>query len=159
MQRREGPNEARVQVSGQTALRVGLCTSCSATFQQLFSFRTTFLLSEQFLQFSSNPEISKQPLVLKLTFLKHFTMFQQTIYEFPEKKEPDSPPWGRSWAQDACSRAARSAGFKRKLKMADEACLRCMKKVIQQFLLVHTRIFTRLILILTGAHDYEIMGF
>ena len=29
------------------------------------------------------------------------------------KKRPDPPPWDRSWAQDACSRAARSAVFKR----------------------------------------------
>ena len=78
---------------------------------------------------------------------------------FLRKRSQILLPGARSWAQDACSRAARSAGFKRKFKMADEACLRCMKKVIQQFLLVHTRIFTRLILILTGAHDYEIMGF
>ena len=34
----------------------------------------------------------------------------ETIYEFPVKKEPDPPsPWGRSWMQDARTRAARSA--------------------------------------------------
>ena len=67
------------------------------------------LLSEQFLSFSSNSEISEKPLVLKFVFLK---------------KEPDPPPWGRSWAKHACSRAARSAVFKRKFKMADAVCLR-----------------------------------
>ena len=77
--------------------------------EQLFNFvSNNILLSEQFLSFSSNSEISEQPLVLKLAFLK---------------KEPDPPPWGRSWAKHACSRAARSAVFKRKFKMADEACL------------------------------------
>ena len=64
------------------------------------------LLSEQFLSFSSNSEISGPPLVLKFVFLK---------------KEPDPPPWGRSWAKHACSRAARSAVFKRKFKMADRS--------------------------------------
>ena len=47
------------------------------------------------------------------------------------KKEPDPPPWGRSWAQDACTWAARSAVFKRKLKMEDEASQ--VNKVIQKF--------------------------
>ena len=64
------------------------------------------LLSEQFLSFSSNSEISEPPLVLKFVFLK---------------KEPDPPPWGRSRVKDACSRAARSAVFKRKFKMADRS--------------------------------------
>ena len=78
--------------------------------EQLYNFvSNNILLSEQFLSFSSNSQISEQPLVFKFVFLK---------------KEPDPPPWGRSWAQDACSRAARSALFKRKLKMADETCLR-----------------------------------
>ena len=45
-------------------------------------------------------------------------------YELPTQKEPDHPLRGRSWAQDACSRAARSAVSKEKFKMADEACLR-----------------------------------
>ena len=51
-----------------------------------------------------------------------------------------------------CSRAARSAVFKRKLKMADEA------EGHSTILLAHTRIFTRLILISTKAHDFEAMG-
>ena len=36
-------------------------------------------------------------------------MFLKTIYEFPVKKEPNSPPWARSWAQDKSGWAARSA--------------------------------------------------
>ena len=40
---------------------------------------SNFLLSKQFLSFPSNSEISEQPLLLKLVFLK---------------KEPDPPPWG-----------------------------------------------------------------
>ena len=78
--------------------------------EQLFNFvSSNVLLSKQFLSFSSNSQISEQFLELKLAFLK---------------KEPYPPPWGRSWAQDACSRAAWSAVFKRKFKMADAACLR-----------------------------------
>ena len=42
--------------------------------------------------------------------------------------------------------------FKRKLKMADEA------EGHSTILLAHTKIFTRLILILTKAHDFEAMG-
>ena len=45
------------------------------------------------------------------------------------KKRPDPPPWDRSWAQDACSRAARSAVFKRN----GGRSLSPLKKVIQQF--------------------------
>ena len=35
-----------------------------------------------------------------------------SIYEFPVKKEPNPPPWGRSWAQNKSSQAARSADFR-----------------------------------------------
>ena len=53
--------------------------------------------------------------MLKLAFLPYFTMSQQTIYEFPVKKELNPPPpplpWGTSWAQDKSNRAARSAVF------------------------------------------------
>ena len=67
--------------------------------EQLFNFVSCNVLhSEQFLSFSSNSQISKQPLELKLAFLK---------------KRPDPPPRDRSWTQDACSRAARSTVFKR----------------------------------------------
>ena len=87
---------------------LGFSTSCWETFWQvLVHFRATFpeflstnfLHSEQFLQLSSNSEISGQLLVLKLAFLPYFTMFQQTIYDFPVKKEPNPSPWGRSWAK------------------------------------------------------------
>ena len=52
-------------------------------------------------------EISEQLLVLKLAFLLYFTMFQQTIYEFPVKKGAKTSPLSRSWAQDKSSWAAR----------------------------------------------------
>ena len=87
---------------------LGFSTSCWETFWQvLVHFRATFsdfvstnlLHSEQFLQLSSNSQISGQLLVLKLAFLPYFTMFQQTIYDFPVKKEPNPSPWGRSWAK------------------------------------------------------------
>ena len=79
-------------------------TSCWETFLQvLVHFRetfsefvsTNFLHSEQFLQLSSNSEISEQLLVLKLAFLPHFIMFQQAIYEFPVKKGAKSFPLGQ----------------------------------------------------------------
>ena len=77
-----------------------------------FFVSSNFLHSEPFLQLSSNSEISEQLLVFKLAFLPYFTMCQQTIYEFPVKKEPNLPPWGRSWAQNKSSQAARSADFR-----------------------------------------------
>ena len=77
-------------------------------FEQFFFVWSNFLDSEQFLQLSSNSEISKQLLVLKLTFLSYFTTFQQTIYEFPIKQGAKSD---KSWAQDKSSRADRSAVF------------------------------------------------
>ena len=43
--------------------------------------------------------------MLKLAFLPYFTMFLV-------KKGANPPPWGRSWAQDKSSRAARSAAFR-----------------------------------------------
>ena len=44
-------------------------------------------------------------------------MFTYTIYEFPIKKmEPNPPPWGRSWAQDKSSRAARPTAFRENSK-------------------------------------------
>ena len=49
--------------------------------------------------------ISEWPLVLKLALVDN--------YELPAQKEPDHPNWGSPWAQDACSRAARSAVSKR----------------------------------------------
>ena len=52
-------------------------------------------------------------------------LFLNISQSFRKKRtRPDPSPWGRSWAQDGCSRAARSAVFKRKSKMANEACLR-----------------------------------
>ena len=83
---------------------LGFSTSCWETFWQvLVHFRATFsefvstnfLHSEQFLQLYSNSEISEQLLVLKLAFLPYFTMFQQTIYEFPVKKGAKSFPLGQ----------------------------------------------------------------
>ena len=68
------------------------------TFLATARISSNFLHSDQVLQLSSSSEISKQLLVLKLTFLSYFTMSQQTIYEFPVKREPNPPPWGRSWA-------------------------------------------------------------
>ena len=83
--------------------------------EQLFNFvSNNILLSEQFLSFSSNSQIPEQPLELKLAFLK---------------KRPDPTPWDRSWAQDVCSRAARSVVFKRN----GGRNLSPVKKVIQQF--------------------------
>ena len=110
-----GGDAISFQIKPSVAFGLGISTSCSATFSQLLVFRATvfvssnFLRSEQFLQLSSNSEVSKQVLVLKLVFLPHFTMFQKTIYEFPVKKEPNSSPWARSWAQDKSGWAARSA--------------------------------------------------
>ena len=90
--------------------------------------------------------------MLKLTLIPYFTKFKQTIYEFRVKKEPDRPPWGRSLAQDACSQATRSAIFRRKFKIPANPTSS------ETIILAYTRNFTRLILILKGAHDYEAMG-
>ena len=85
--------------------------------EQLFNFVSCNVLhSEKFLSFSSNSQISEQPLELKLAFLK---------------KRPDPPPGTDH------GRKMHAAGLGQ---------------------LVQTRIFTRLILILRGAHDYEAMG-
>ena len=60
-------------------------------FEQLFSFRATFCILSNF-QFSINSDISEQLLVLKLALIPNFTMFQQTIYEFPVKRSQILPP-------------------------------------------------------------------
>ena len=54
------------------------------------------------------------------------------------KKEPNPPPWGRSWAQDKSSRLARSAVFRENSKWWTKIHTRLtwvswVKKVIQQF--------------------------
>ena len=90
--------------------------------------------------------------MLKLALIPYFTMFKQTIYEFPVKKEPGRPPWGRSLAQGACSQAARSAIFATKFKISANPISS------ETIILTYTGTFTRLILILKGAHDYEAMG-
>ena len=83
--------------------------------QQLFSFRATFCILSNFSSFLAILRYWNSLKCLNWPFL-NTSMFQQTIYEFPVKKEPDPPPWGRSWAQNACSRVAKSMAFKRKLK-------------------------------------------
>ena len=88
---------------------LGNFLATSGIWSNFFRFQQLFCFLSNFSPVFSTSEISEQPLELKLAFLK---------------KEPDPPPWGWSWAKDACSRAARSAVFKRKLNMADEACLR-----------------------------------
>ena len=90
--------------------------------------------------------------MLKLALIPYFTMFKQTIYEFPVKKEPGRPPWGRSLVQGACSQAARSAIFATKFKISANPISS------ETIILTYTRTFTRLILILKGVHDYEAMG-
>ena len=90
--------------------------------------------------------------MLKLALLPYFTMFKQTIYEFLVKMKPDHPPWGRSLAQDQWSQATRSAIFKRKFTILAKPASS------ETIILAYTRNFTRLILILKGAHDYEAMG-
>ena len=69
------------------------------------------------------------------------------------KKKPDLPPWGRSWAQDACSRAAIVSRrfLKEKSKWRTKPV--SGEEGHSAILLAHTRFFTRLILILTGVHD------
>ena len=79
---------------------------------------------------------------------------------------PPLPRWGRSWVQSSCSRAARSAVFFwRKFEMEDEdshltdtsVSGEVKKVVLTTTLLPHTRIFTRLILLLLcglWAPDY-----
>ena len=57
---------------------------------------------------------------------------------FPVKKEPNSPPWGRSWEQDKSSRAAWSVVFRENSKWWTKIHTRLtwvswVKKVIQQF--------------------------
>ena len=56
-------------------------------------------------------------MVLNLAFYPYFTMNWWTIYDFPVKKEPDpgSLLSQKLRAQDACSRATRSA-FLRKIQ-------------------------------------------
>ena len=63
--------------------------------QQLVLFRATVSILGQFLQFSTNSEISKQLLFLELALLPYFTMFQWTIYEFPVKKRSQILPLGQ----------------------------------------------------------------
>ena len=75
-----------------------LFTSCSATFSELPVFRATFCIPA-FCAFSlvffSNSDISEEPLELKLVFLTNIYNAKWTIYEFPVKKEPNPPSWGR----------------------------------------------------------------
>ena len=57
---------------------------------------------------------------------------------FPVKKEPNPPPWGRSWEQDKSSRAAWSVVFRENSKWWTKIHTRLtwvswVKKVIQQF--------------------------
>ena len=116
----------------------GLSTSCSGNFLATFFVSRNFWHSEQFRKLScSNPEISKQLLELKLTFRPCFTIFQQTMYKFPVKKEPNPSPWGRSCAQDKSSRAARSAVFKENSKWWTKIHTRLSEEHHSKILLAH----------------------
>ena len=70
---------------------LGNFLATSGISSNLFLFRTTFCTLSNF-QFSTNSEILEQFSVLKLALLPYFTMFYQTIYVFPVKKESDPPP-------------------------------------------------------------------
>ena len=91
-------------------LLLGTFLAISRISSNFFVFRATFCILKKFLQLSSNSDISKRLLVLKLTFLSYFTMSQQTIYEFPVKKGAQSSPLGQIMG----------SGFQRKFKMVDE---------------------------------------
>ena len=89
-------------------------------FEQRFSFRTTFsILSNFSCKLSSNSEISEQLLALKLAFLPYFTIFQQTIYEFPVKKG-QIVPLGEDMGARQKQPGFLVRVFKRKFKMVDE---------------------------------------
>ena len=77
--------------------------------------------SEQFLSFSSNSEISEQRLVLlKVGLSETFPQcFSREFLNFLSKRKQIL-----LWVQAACSRTARPSVFKRKFRMADEACLK-----------------------------------
>ena len=92
---------------------LGNFSATSRIFRANLFVQSNFLHTQQFLQLFSNSEISEQLLVL-LALLSYFTMFQQTIHEFPvKKKEPNPPPQGRSLAQDKSSRALRQGGLEK----------------------------------------------
>ena len=63
-----------------------IIAGCSATFWQLLVFRATFLHSRQLiLDFQSSFQCLNWPC------FPYFTMFYQTIYEFPVKKVSNPP--------------------------------------------------------------------
>ena len=97
-------------------------------FWQVLVFRATFFVSSNFLHnfgaisltiFFSNSEISEQLLVLKLALLPYCTVFQQTIYEFPMKKEPDPHPLGADDGRKMQPGCQVRGFFEQKGKMAD----------------------------------------
>ena len=91
---------------------LGNFLATSRIFRANLFVQSNFLHSEQFVQLFSNSQTSEQLLVL-LALLSYFTMFKQTIHEFPVKKEPNPPPWGISLAQDKSSRAVRQGGLEK----------------------------------------------
>ena len=94
---------------------LGLSTNCQATFWQLLGFGNFF----RFKQLFSNSEISEQLLVLKLALLPYCTVFQQTIYEFPMKKEPDPHPLRADDGRKMQPRCQVRGCFEQKGKMGD----------------------------------------
>ena len=72
------------------------------------------------------------------------------------KKEPDPPPWADHGRNMHAAGLLGQRFLKENLKWRTQPV--SGEEGHSTILLVHTRIFTRLILILKGAHDYEAMG-
>ena len=107
---------------------LGNFSATSRIFRANLFVQSNFLHTQQFLQLFSNSEISEQLLVL-LALLSYFTMFQQTIHEFPVKKRSQIlPPRADHWRKIKVA-GLLGRGAQRKFEMVGED----YKKVIQQF--------------------------
>ena len=99
---------------------LGNFLATSRIFRANLFVQSNFLHSEQFVQLFSNSETSKQLLVL-LALLSYFTMFQQTIHEFPVKKgAKSSPPGAYHWRKIKVAGLLLGREVQRKFKMVNE---------------------------------------
>ena len=121
--------------------QVGLSKSCSATFQQLLVFRATFCFLSNFSRF--------------LVILRYRKSLQCSNSSFLKRSQILLP--GADHGRNMHAAGLLGQRFlKENLKWRTQPV--SGEEGHSTILLVHTRIFTRLILILTGAHDYEAMG-
>ena len=99
---------------------LGNFLATSRIFRANLFVQSNFLHSEQFVQLFSNSETSEQLLVL-LALLSYFTMFQQTIHEFPVKKgAKSSPPGAYHWRKIKVAGLLLGREVQRKFKMVNE---------------------------------------